>query len=375
MDKTSDPAISETITAAGARRRSGRKPVDKLAQGDALYAIVSAETRGFQSWIVALSRSRQLISMSFPHLRYGDEEPALAVAKACRDAVLGALRPLSNRDVRTIVRRNRTEGMPGVFFSKETKTRRATWIADISLPDGRSRRSYFPVSRYGDNAARRMAERARQQMLEEVENIDEAALRNPEAKAIEEAMRDVDPDTHAIVGVVRETGRQGEGWRASAPFGGRMLHKRFADRSLGSEAAALAVATAWRDAVAALDARVAPQRRGRKVEAPLGVQFRAASAKHGAAWVAKTVSADGRCGPAPLRPSGVANRRRASWPKPNGPACSWKRKPRSSARRSGAGVSGSKRRLRCRCFFPPEHRPSCIGAADIHQGLLPALPR
>ena len=118
-------------------------------------------------------------------------------------------------------------------------------------------------------------------------------------------MRDVDPDKHAIVGVVRETGRQGEGWRASAPFGGRMLHKRFADRSLGSEAAALAVATAWRDAVAALDARVAPQRRGRIVEAPLGVQFRAASAKHGAAWVAKTLSADGR-----LRTRTFATKRR-----------------------------------------------------------------
>ena len=139
--------------------------------------------RGHRQWRVAFTRGGRLVQAGFPHLTYGGDAPALAVARAWRDAALAVLPPLSNIAMRQIVRRNRREGMPGVLRVEDPRNGAAAWIAIISLPDGRSLRRSFAVKRYGEAEARARAEAERLRMLEALESGHDPALRSPAALA------------------------------------------------------------------------------------------------------------------------------------------------------------------------------------------------
>ena len=211
------------------------------APGDRDYALtrLTRERHGKAGWQVALIRRGRLVQASFYDRVYGSRAASLHVARAYRDAVIEVLPPLSRRDMRRIVRRNRSPGssVTGVSFQAATDKRAACWVARIELPGepGRRRRErapnppadgtasggaagegeakegtapapdptraerkrparrkrirYFSVDRLGYEEARRCAEAERERMLAVLEDGDLPALRSARATELHEALR------------------------------------------------------------------------------------------------------------------------------------------------------------------------------------------
>ena len=213
--------------------------------GDRDYAItrLTRERHGKAGWQVGLIRRGRMVQGSFHDRMYGGREAALHVARAYRDAVLEVMPPLSRRDMRRIVRRNRPacSSVTGVTFQAASDKRAAYWLARIELPgeparrrgrkrtaeppaegnaspgatgeveagDGtapapgaptrprrkpkrpprRTRVRYFSVDKLGFEEARRQAEAERERMLAALEDGDRPALRSPRAAALHEALR------------------------------------------------------------------------------------------------------------------------------------------------------------------------------------------
>jgi hypothetical protein len=163
-----------------------------------MYAIhrVDANRHRQNAWLVHLTRGGKTIQMTFSDGTYGGKEQALEVAQAYRDAVLRVVQPLTNMDMRMLVRKNRSEGssVPGVYYKDpDEKHKSALWIAriEIAVDDGtpatkgkRRRKAItrtFNVNKYGYVKARRLAEEERIRMVLAVENGDDPALRSPQA--------------------------------------------------------------------------------------------------------------------------------------------------------------------------------------------------
>ena len=147
--------------------------------------VVDPRGRGY--WQVIVLRASRRIQASFPDLTYGGERPALAVARAWRDAVMAVVPPLTNIAMRQIVRRNRQGGMPGVYYDP----RRDAWSAIVTLAGKRTIKRSFKVALYGDEA-RALAEAERLRMLDDLDDGRHPALRNEAARAA--ARRDFEPD-------------------------------------------------------------------------------------------------------------------------------------------------------------------------------------
>ena len=215
-------------------------PDHDLAPGNRDYAItrLTPERHGKAGWQVALIRRGRVVQSCFLDRVYGGREAALHVARAYRDAVLEVLPPLSRRDMRRIVRRNRPPGsaVPGVAFQAATDARPAYWVATIELPGEPPRRRrrrapdpptdrdapnadagagegegeltatglvrprrkpsprrkrvrYFSVDKLGHEEAQRRAEAERERMLAALEDGDRPALRSVRAAELDEVLR------------------------------------------------------------------------------------------------------------------------------------------------------------------------------------------
>ncbi len=176
---------------------------------NAMYAIsrVDADRHGQDAWLVNLSRGGKTFQMTFSDGTYGGRAQALTVAKAYRDAVLKVVPPLTKREMRMQVRKNRSEGsnLPGVYYIEPGKhSKDGAWIARIELqgddrgngsPAKRHRKALtrtFNVGKYGYDEARRLAEEERIRMVLAVENGEEPALRSPAAMALHRKLRDTE---------------------------------------------------------------------------------------------------------------------------------------------------------------------------------------
>ena len=176
---------------------------------EAMYAInrVDADRHGQNAWLVNFSRGGKTFQMTFSDGTYGGNEQALTVAKAYRDAVLSVVPPLTNRDIRMRVRKNRSEGsnLPGVYYVQPgNHYKEGAWIARIEVQvedhgkaSGAKRRRRaisrtFNIGKYGHEEARRLAEEERIRMVLAVENGDEPALRSPDALALHRKLSDTE---------------------------------------------------------------------------------------------------------------------------------------------------------------------------------------
>lgn len=172
-----------------------------ISHDNKMYAIsrVDADRHGQNAWLVNFSRGGKTFQMTFSDGTYGGTEPALTVAKAYRDAVLSVVPPLTNRDMRMQVRKNRSGGsnLPGVYYQEPgTHSKHGAWIARIELQvEGqdqgsatkRNRKAMtrtFNIGKYGADEAKRLAEEERIRMVLAVENGDKPALRSPAALAL-----------------------------------------------------------------------------------------------------------------------------------------------------------------------------------------------
>lgn len=155
---------------------------------EASYGISRAVSpKGRAHWHVAVARSGARVQASFPDLTYGGQAQALTVAHAWRDAVMAVVAPLTNVELRQVVRSVRRDGMPGVYYNAA----RQTWVAVLTLPGRREIKRSFKVSTYGEAEARVLAEAERLDMLDALENGRDPALRSPAALAA--AKRDFRP--------------------------------------------------------------------------------------------------------------------------------------------------------------------------------------
>lgn len=179
------------------RQRSKSPPKDRF-HDEVMYAIqrLNIGKHKQDAWMVNMSRGGKSIHMTFSDSTYGGKEQALEVAQAYRDAVLRVVPPLTNKDMRMLVRKNRSEGssVPGVYYrDPDERHKSAIWIARIEItiddetpvtPGKRHRKAItrtFNVNKYGYDKARRMAEEERIRMVLAVENGDYPALRSPQA--------------------------------------------------------------------------------------------------------------------------------------------------------------------------------------------------
>ncbi len=170
-----------------------------------MYAInrVDADRHGQNAWLVNFSRGGKTFQMTFSDGTYGGDEQALTVAEAYRDAVLSVVPPLTNRDMRMQVRKNRSAGrsLPGVYYVQPGKHYKdGSWIARIEVQvedqgnasaTKRRRKAItrtFNIGKYGNDEARRLAEEERIRMVLAVENGDEPALRSPDAVALNQKL-------------------------------------------------------------------------------------------------------------------------------------------------------------------------------------------
>lgn len=114
-------------------------------------------------WSVSINRRGEHFAKEFRVATYGDAEAAKAAAIAYRDQLLKEVPAMSRRDFATIVRTNNTSGTPGVMRREENGF--ARWCAMVSLPNGKTRRRTFAVTKYGEDQARERAIKARLELL------------------------------------------------------------------------------------------------------------------------------------------------------------------------------------------------------------------
>lgn len=174
-----------------------------------MYAVhrVDADRHGQNAWHVNFSRGGKTFQMTFSDGTYGGNEQALTVAKAYRDAVLSVVPPLTNRDMRMQVRKNRSEGsnLPGVYYVQPGKHYKdGAWIAriEVQVEDqenasaSKIRRKAisrtFNIGKYGYDEARRLAEEERIRMVLAVDDGDEPALRSPGAIELHRKLSDTE---------------------------------------------------------------------------------------------------------------------------------------------------------------------------------------
>ncbi|MBB6366705.1 hypothetical protein FHR56_001818 [Xanthomonas sacchari] len=130
-----------------------------------IYGLTPRYERGrLLRWAVSIVRRGEHFAKEFRVATYGDVEAAKAAAIAYRDQLLKEFPATSRRDFATIVRSNNTSGVPGVVRREENGF--ARWCAMVSLPNGKSRRRTFAVTKYGEDQARERAIKARLELLQ-----------------------------------------------------------------------------------------------------------------------------------------------------------------------------------------------------------------
>lgn len=127
------------------------------------------------AWRVSLRRRGKSLVKNFPDKKHGGNEEALQLARSYRDYLLAEYPPLSRKEFSSVIRSNNNSGITGVYkFSKKYTLANSQeveswyWEAHWPTERGESRSERFSVNRYGDEIARAMAIRTRNQGLEAV---------------------------------------------------------------------------------------------------------------------------------------------------------------------------------------------------------------
>ncbi len=146
----------------------------------AMYGISRIDDPDYRThtWRVSLRRRGERFVKNFPDKKFGGKRPALLAAKAHRDQLLAEQPPLSRKEFATAKRRHNKTGITGVCtFSKswtlKDGTVRETWYWEANWPTapGENAHKSFSVTRYGEDVARQMAIRAREEGLRQLEGV------------------------------------------------------------------------------------------------------------------------------------------------------------------------------------------------------------
>ena len=147
---------------------------DPPSQPDPMRNIRRVD-KGHHSWRVVMARKHQHLREHFTDSVYGSKELALAAAVAWRDQKEAEL---SGVDYvvwqREWMRAHNKSGFVGVFRNINIKKRgdrivqHAQWMAHWLNIDGKRSARSFNVGKYGEEGAKQLAVRARQEGMEEL---------------------------------------------------------------------------------------------------------------------------------------------------------------------------------------------------------------
>ena len=251
---------------------------------------------------VSINRNGKMFQKYFPEKRNGGEQNTMKLAQAWRDTIIAKHPPMSLMAFCSILRSNNTSGVAGVgrtIKRNRAKSGRvsemAYWRSCIPMADGKFRRCYFSITKFGEEGAKQLAIDARTQGLsaladtafrerqlpKPVSTLDdiaslESSLRAPaerRARKIAEgatkrglyAQRAADKlalaltaEEQALDRAAKRSGEQYIGryatpkgtsfyWRVSFHRQGIHHRKGFPDSVYGGDAEALLAAKAWRD--------------------------------------------------------------------------------------------------------------------------------
>ncbi len=138
----------------------------QLHKSEDFYCISwVADHRGRSAWQVKVARQGIRATRSFSPSRHGGKAAALLAARAWRDQVLKQLPPMTNRQLRTVVRRNNTSGIPGVW--RIVRGNAVRWQASLSRSGQKALCASFSVAEFGEEGARQRAIEARHTFLQQ----------------------------------------------------------------------------------------------------------------------------------------------------------------------------------------------------------------
>ena len=127
-------------------------------------------------WLVTIQRRGRILRKLFSDMTHGGKIKALAAAKTYRDAIIAEYPLFSKQEHASIQKSNNRSGIVGVcrVVASGTKTlpsqkQRWNWVAAWPLPDGRRKRVKFSVQKFGEEQARALAIRAREEGLKALE--------------------------------------------------------------------------------------------------------------------------------------------------------------------------------------------------------------
>jgi hypothetical protein len=163
-----------------------------MSQNKSVYGIsrVDNDVSRTHGWLVTIQRRGVIYRRHFSDGTYGGKQKSFAAAKEFRDKIIEKHPPLSMREYSSIVKKNNRSGVVGVcrYCSSETRNlpedqQRWFWVASWPLPSGKRKRVKFSVNKYGEEAAFKMALKARRDAVKKLEgSFDPGAVRRKPAR-------------------------------------------------------------------------------------------------------------------------------------------------------------------------------------------------
>lgn len=157
-----------------------------------VYGIsrVDNEVSRTHGWLVTVQRRGQIFRKHFSDGVHGGKQKSFLAAKQFRDEVIAKHPPFTMREYSSIVKKNNRSGVVGVcrYCASETRDlpedkQRWFWVASWPLPDGRRKRVKFSVKKYGEDGAFKMALKARNDALKQIDGeFDPGAVRRKPAR-------------------------------------------------------------------------------------------------------------------------------------------------------------------------------------------------
>ena len=145
------------------------------------------------AWRVSLRRQGKAHVKNFPDKKHGGIREALRAARAHRDQLLKKHPPTTRKEFSDARRRNNRSGISGVYrYAKNYRLadgrEKESWYWEAHWPTttGQAESVNFSVNRYGEDLARRLAIRARERGLKQVEGIFWASDRAESCRASEQ---------------------------------------------------------------------------------------------------------------------------------------------------------------------------------------------
>lgn len=189
----------EELSLSKSRLAPTKHPADKVG----IFRLFS-RVRGGYYFHVTLRRNGKLYQKDFFEKRCGGGQDAFKLAQAWRDTIIVEYPSMSMAQFCSIVRRNNTSGVPGVYRVVKSGTGKnrgvspcAYWQARIPLGDGKIRIQNFSVRTFGEDEAKQRAINARMLGLCELKGVAYRAAQQPQPVSSEDDIARLAAALHA----------------------------------------------------------------------------------------------------------------------------------------------------------------------------------